>query len=338
MADDYESMLLAALARTAAASGATDGAGVGLGGAPAPPGPSPVGALLEAARASRLPVPAVPPFAAPFRAAAGMLDAVLAGVDPTRLARPSPVLDWTLGDLVTHLAAGYAQLAGALGAPTDLPVAAEADLESVTRAVLAWTAADRTLAARRALWWEAVTTLAAALRAPSVAPDQVLRVAGHTMPVAGQVVTRAFETWIHARDIALGTGMRLPDPAGEVIGPMADLAARTLAGRAAREPARDQQATVTLTLTGPGGGAWLVPVGASGPAPSGSAGSVRGAVDTEIPATAEIRATAEITVDTVAFCLLVSDRMARSQLDVVIEGEVSVAEDLLTLAPTLSGP
>ncbi|SNQ47788.1 conserved hypothetical protein [Frankia canadensis] len=328
MADDYESMLLAALASTIPAPGGADvpslGDGSGMGGQSAPPGPPPVGALLAAARASRPPVPEVPAFAASFRAAAGMLDAVLAGVDPARLTRPSPVLDWSLGDLVTHLAAGYAQLTCALGAPTELPVAAEADLESATRAVLAWTAAERTLPERRALWWDAVTTLAAALRAPSAFPDRVLQVAGHTMPVAGHVVTRAFETWIHARDIALGTGMRLPDPAGEVIGPMADLAARTLAGLAARSPTRGQAGTVALALTGPGGGSWLVRLGA--PAPSGGIEAAGDGVD------------AELTVDTVAFCLLVSDRIARPDLDVVVDGDVALAEDLLALAPALSGP
>lgn len=350
--DDYESMLLAAYVQATPASddlpdiaelarllprspvrpvrpvppaASSLGASGALGppGLPDLPGPPPLDGVLAAARAGRRPIPVLPTFAAPFAAAVGMFDTVLTGVDPARLDRPSPVLDWTLGDLVTHLTAEYAQLAAALGAPTDLPVAPAADPESVTRAVLDWTAAETGPADRRRRWWDSVELLAAALRER----DRLglVDVAGRRMSVAGHVVARAFETWIHARDIALGADLRLPDPAADVIGPMADLATRVLDGLAETVPSGSSGSsspagpagTVALTLTGPGGLSALVRVGS--PTPPGP------------PAAA-------VSVDVVAFCLLVADRLPRAELDVAVAGDTDVAEELLALAPMLSGP
>lgn len=331
--DDYESMLLAAYVQaTPASDDLPDIAELarllprspvrppGLPGLPGLPGPPPLDGVLAAARAGRRPIPVLPTFATPFAAAVGMFDTVLTGVDPARLDRPSPVLDWTLGDLVTHLTAEYAQLAAVLGAPTDLPVAPAADPESVTRAVLDWTAAETGPADRRRRWWDSVELLAAALRER----DRLglVDVAGRRMSVAGHVVARAFETWIHARDIALGADLRLPDPAADVIGPMADLATRVLDGLAGTVPSGSSSpagpaGTVALTLTGPGGLSTLVRVGS--PAPPGPP-------------------VAAVSVDVVAFCLLVADRLPRADLDVAVAGDTDVAEELLALAPMLSGP
>jgi uncharacterized protein (TIGR03083 family) len=357
MADDYESMLLAAYALADADPANRENladlavingmlsierdwiTGV-LADAPDAPHPDaldapPLDAMLAAAKATRHPVPALPPFAAPFGAAAGILDTVLTSVDPACLERPSPVLDWTAGDLVTHLAAGNAQLAAACGVSTDLPVIPDAELETVTRAALAATRGFDP-AARRRQWWDGVDTLAAALLGQPELAGRVVDVVGVRMSVASHVVARAFETWNHARDIALVGGLRLPNPTGEVLGPMANLAARALDGLPAPRPGRSgRSGTVRLTLSGPGGRSWLVGIGEpTRPVGSGS----RDGPGTDSGADVEARVDAELNADVVAFCLLVADRLAPADLGAVITGDIALAEDLLALAPTLSGP
>lgn len=288
-----------------------------------------LGSLLDAARARRRPAPAVPPFASPFAAAAGMVDAVLAEADSTALARPSPVLDWSVGDLVAHLAAGNAQLAAVLPVGSMLPVTSvlpveavvspDADLVTVTRAVLAATA-DLPSDAVHRLWRAGVDAIAAALLAEPDLADQVVEVDGHRTTVAAHIIVRAFETWIHARDIAAAAGITLPAPTGETVGPMARVAARVLDGRPAPiTPGRT--GTVRLNLTGPGGGSMLVGVGA----PAAVA-----------PRSADL--TADLTADIVGFCLLVAGRAAPADLELAVTGDAGLVRELLALAPTISGP
>lgn len=276
---------------------------------------APLDALFAAARSRRRPAPAVPPFAGPFAAAAGMLDAVLAEVDPERLGQPGPVLDWTAGDLVAHLAAGNAQLAAVIGATTKLPIPSGTDLVVDTRALLAATAGLSPDSLRR-MWRSGVDAIAARLLAEPDLATRVAKVTGAWMTVADHVVIRGFETWIHARDIGRVAGVELPRPSSANLRSMADLAARVLDGRPAPvTPGRS--GAVRLTLTGPVGGSWLVGIGA--------------------PASVA-EPDAELTLDAFDFCLLVADRVAPAELETAFLGDEALVEEFFALAPTISGP
>jgi hypothetical protein len=146
------------------------------------------------------------------------------------------------------------------------------------------------------------------------------------MPVGSHLVSRAFETWIHARDIGAAAGLRVPPPPADSLASMADLAARVLSlvpSRTATAPT----GRVRLTLTGPGGGSWLVHLG--GPATHDTA--VPAAHDTAVPA-------AEVTLDAVEFCLLVADRARPEPAGVRIDGDAALGIELLAVAPQLARP
>jgi uncharacterized protein (TIGR03083 family) len=286
-------------------------------------GPPPARAgVLTAARARRRPAPTVPDFAAPFAATAGLLESVLAEVDDDIWARPSVVLDWTAGDLVAHLAATDGLLAGAIGLLPDPPVDPSQDVVARSQALIAMARTWPREKVRRH-WRAGVDAIAAALVAHPELATRAVDVGTDHMPVAGHVIVRAFETWIHARDIAGLAGLRIPDPAAPHLRMMSDLSVRILDslpsyGIMSASGAPGPSGAVQVTLTGPGGGSWSVRVGTEDPPPA--------APD------------AELVIDTVEFCLRVADRRTIDELDVVIAGDAALATEFLALAPSLARP
>ncbi|MBL7492152.1 maleylpyruvate isomerase family mycothiol-dependent enzyme [Frankia sp. AgB1.9] len=282
------------------------------------PGPA-LSRVLAAARARRRPAPELPAFAAAFGATAGMLDVVLAEVSDDVLLRPSPVLTWRLGDLVTHLAAGNALVADAVAIAVDPPVAADVDLVAHTERLLRWVDGwPRARVAR--LWRDGIAAMAERIRAEPALAREWVEVDGLRLPVGSHLVARAFETWIHARDLGVAAGLTVPSPPADSLAAMADLAAGLLGAlppRAATAPA----GAVRLTLTGPGGGAWLVHLG--GPPPAGL-----GAIE---PA-------AGLVLDTVEFCLVAANRRAPEAARAAISGDAALAAELLTSAARLARP
>jgi len=275
--------------------------------------------VLVAAQARRRPAPRVPTFATPFAASASMLESVLAEVSEDVLRLPGPVLTWRVGDLVPHLAAGNALLAAALGLSAEPAPGTAADLVGHTERLLA-TIATWPRERVQALWRDGVESIAALLRArPEIATD-LITVNGLPTTVANHLIARAFETWIHARDIGAAAGLRVPAPPADSLGAMANLAARLLSSL----PARSVTApvgTVRLTLTGPGGGSWPVHVGtAASGAPSAGTAS------------------AGLSLTTVEFCLLIADRRHPSQIRAELEGDRALAAELLAIAPQLATP
>src|SRR5207249_1692608 len=116
---------------------------------------------------------------------------------------------------------------------------------------------------------------------------------GAAIPLDRVLVSRAFETWIHADDIraAVELTMRPPPPAHMAL--VADLAARSLPA-AARMTGVDLGArTVRLVLTGAGGGDWLL--------------GARPGAPVEPPAVV-------LTADVLDFCLLAAGRLAPADL------------------------
>jgi hypothetical protein len=125
------------------------------------------------------------------------------------------------------------------------------------------------------------------------------------------MVSRAFETWIHARDIALAARKELPSPPPEHLHTIADLATRLLPAAAAYR--RVARGVVRLVLTGAGGGTWTLPLDELEPG-----------------------VTVEMTLDVTEFCLLMGARREPRAVDVMIRGDVDLGYDLLDAGPTLA--
>lgn len=133
------------------------------------------------------------------------------------------------------------------------------------------------------------------------------------------LVTRAFELWTHAEDIAraVGGGDRPPSPA--VLRTMADTATDVLSGMLGGLPAHRDK-SLRVTLTGPGGGSWVLGLG-----PGGS------------PVDELAVADATLVADVIDFCRLVADRVRPAQsLAAVRQGDDELLDDLLALTPTLA--
>src|SRR5262249_17318326 len=157
------------------------------------PPAAPLAQVLATAGARRRPAPRVPAFAAPFAAAAGMVDAVLAEVSEDVLRRPGPVLTWRVGDLVVHLAAGNALFPTAAGIPVEPAPDAAAGLVDHTDRLLAWV--DGWPRARVQAWWrDDVEAIAARMRARPDLATWLVEVDGVRATVGDHLVIRAFET------------------------------------------------------------------------------------------------------------------------------------------------
>ena len=131
------------------------------------------------------------------------------------------------------------------------------------------------------------------------------------------LISRAFETWIHADDIRRALGRPIEPPTPADIHAMADFSLRNLpiwlelAGRA--HPGQ----TARVVLTGAGGGSWLVPMGGDGGRPSE-------VVDVELE------------VDVVAWCHRVGERVTTDAIVARVEGDALLARDLLESASAVA--
>jgi uncharacterized protein (TIGR03083 family) len=216
-------------------------------------------------------------------------------------------------DLVVHEAAQESLLAQAIDA-SPVPEIEETDIEARTAAFVAFFRGrplDEVLAA-----WRAAVDANCAWADAADASTATANWGGLELPPDDAIVVRAYETWIHTDDLRRVVGLpgEAPEPASiglmsdlasRILGPALELAGRTRAGKTAR-----------LVLTGGGGGEWLVAMDGSGPG--------HGSPDVTVRA------------DTVAWCLFVGDRLARAALAFSVEGDASLADDLLAAAPALA--
>ncbi|WP_067453658.1 maleylpyruvate isomerase N-terminal domain-containing protein [Actinomadura macra] len=137
------------------------------------------------------------------------------------------------------------------------------------------------------------------------------------MKVANALVQRAFETWIHARDIAVATGCSLPSPLPGHLHAMASLGVRGLpAALILHEGGPANGESVHVDLKGPGGGEWDLPLGSAAPD----------------------KPTVTLALDAMDFCLLAGDRLRPGQVRVELGGDVPLGRRLLAAAPAFSGP
>lgn len=245
-----------------------------------------------------------------FAEVSSSLDALVHGFGRAEW-HAAALVGWTVRDVVAHLAAVHEvaleRLVGRTAAAVDL-----ADLHRANERVIdELRQAD--VPATRARWQAGVTGLHEAVAAPAVPTVGWL---GLEPPASALLVDRAFETWIHADDIRRAVGLPGVDPSGPHLRVLCDLAVQVLPMGLVRT-GRPHDALVTLELTGPGGGAWTMPLGA---------GAASGRV-------------LRITAPARELCLLMADRLEPAELDWSVEGDggaSAVARDLALAAPSFA--
>ncbi len=234
-----------------------------------------------------------------YRVQVDELDQLLSGLSQPQWLFPAGP-HRSVHDMMVHLCGSDGRVASAAG----VDLLALEDLSSTSDVRLGWRG-------------QAHAIMEVAARQGQQLLWQEVRLAGRTAvrrPVREALVQRGFETWIHAEDIR--ATLRLPPqtPSAQQVSDIVSFALRLLpAAMEAAGRAHPHQA-VRLILTGVGGGTRLVGL-AAGPAP----GSV----------------VAELTLPAERFCRLLAGRLAASSADVEINGDVSAADDFLTVAATM---
>ncbi|MEU4313968.1 zf-HC2 domain-containing protein [Nocardia sp. NPDC024068] len=247
----------------------------------------------------------------PYAAQVLMLDAVLRDLPDADWLRPvtargnpgEPVR--SIRETVACLAAADNVLARYLGEPDT----AHAPDEPTTLTPLPTLPVSRV----RTRWFAQAARICAALG--STPPSTMIPLRAG-LPLPDAVRARALETWIRTTDIAETAEVPVPVPKPETLTSIADLGVRMLpaafrAGR--REPAGG---TAEITLSGPGGGRWTVPL---------ASGDRRGPVTS-------------IDMDIVDFCLLAGGRRDPATVTYRADGDHALASDLLAAAPAVTGP
>ncbi|MFI6815189.1 maleylpyruvate isomerase family mycothiol-dependent enzyme [Nonomuraea sp. NPDC050328] len=281
---------------------------------PAEPGRSLRPQLLAGARARRRPAERTAPWAEPFAGRVAAMDALLAAAVDDDWHRVI-VEGWTLQELVAHLAAKDGLLAHAVGAPVLGPPLGALDAAGRTAQVQEHERARSPEQTRRD--WRAQAD-ALCRHLATLDPAAPVRVDGLEAPLGDQVLARSLETWVHADDAARTARLALPHPVPEHIHPTADLCARLLPWTLAVSGLDGSGHVLELTLTGPGGGRWQVPLGLGDP-----------------PGT---DADVSISADVVEFCFLLGGRGSAESLPARLGGDTELARQVLRSAPALSGP
>ncbi|MFC5752964.1 maleylpyruvate isomerase family mycothiol-dependent enzyme [Actinomadura rugatobispora] len=259
--------------------------------------------ILGAAFRRRPPVGPLPGHIAPYAAQVSTLDVLLAELDGPDWSAVV-IYDWNVQDVVAHLMATDRLLADQLSGERP----PESDVDARTAAAITSERAHSPEETRTA-WRRHARDLCTRLTGPGT-PDKVwIR---QPLRLENAVVARAFETWVHATDIAAAVRRSLPVPLPDHLHAIADLGVRSLpAALAAR--GIETTGTARVLLEGPGGGDWLVPLGDDHP-----------------------RTT--LRLDVLDFCMLAADRRTPAEVDAAIEGDPTLAHHLLAAAPAFAGP
>jgi uncharacterized protein (TIGR03083 family) len=274
--------------------------------------------VLTAARNARpvgRPLPPLPPISPveALRRAVEDFDSLLSALNEEEWHSPTPIRGLTVQGVVGHLIGVEEHVQRALsGDPemADIDHIAGTQDEAVRQTV-------RPVEQTRRAWREAADrTLALAAEADL---GQVVKLYGRVLPVGGWLIVRAFEDWIHADDNRAAIGLPATVPDTPSLRLMTDLVARALPNGVARVPGGSTPVNLHLVLTGPGGGAWDVPIGAHrGDSP-----------DQEVPETL-------VVADAVDFCQLAAKRLPPDDIKAYVTGAVDQAARIFAAAATLS--
>jgi uncharacterized protein (TIGR03083 family) len=287
-----------------------------LGGAYLRPPAGSLARLRAAAQARRRPATATPTYAAPYAAQVAALDLLLSDLAPEDWHRTAAYGELTVRDLVAHLAATDGLIAAGLGLPVQPPVEPGEKVAARTAAVLRQERKRSAEQTRQSWRAQADAVCRALVGHPS--PRTATAALGRPLPLADALAARAFETWIHAEDIAAATGRPAVPPLPEHVHPMADFAARLLPRVTARRVAPPHDRYVRLHLTGAGGGTWTVPL------------------DPAVTVPAAVRPAAAVTLDVVEFCRLAGDRRDPGRIAVDVRGDTALAREFLAAVPAMA--
>ncbi|MEX0663560.1 MAG: maleylpyruvate isomerase family mycothiol-dependent enzyme [Acidimicrobiia bacterium] len=243
-----------------------------------------------------------------YTASTARLEDTIATLEPGDFDEPTPN-GLNARDLVVHLAAQESLLAQVIDA-SPVPEVTSEDVPTRTSELIEHFA-DRPIADAHDVWQRSVEATR------TWAADQANRSATlpwlqFDLPRDNLLVARAFENWIHRDDLrrAIGRSTEVP-PAAELF-EMADLSVRTMPMALLATGHSRPGKLARVVLTGAGGGDWLVPMG----------GKVEGGAAPDVT----------VTADVVDWCLVAGERLDAGALPRTIEGDDSLADDLLAAA------
>jgi uncharacterized protein (TIGR03083 family) len=214
-------------------------------------------------------------------------------------------------DLLIHLAAMESMVSAGLGTPVTT-IEAGTDVEART-ARFVEELEVRPIDDVLAIWRDGIDGVMQ--WAATGAPQGLLPWLGVDVQRDTLLISRAFETWIHADDIRRATGRPLTAPDAGRLTLMTDLAVRILPMALQARGRSDVRGSAHIVLTGPGGGAWVQPLGRE-----------------PEPGPPEV----SIVADVVDFCRFAGRRLPRVDLDATIEGDRELAEAVLEAAASLA--
>ena len=233
------------------------------------------------------------------------LDGLLEGLTPAEW-QVTALRDRNVQQLVGHLVASDHSLASQLvpAPPVPEPIGTERE------------AADPL--ATRANWHAQAGTLVDHVSAGgATGPRQPVRLLDPELPrqpVSYAMAQRTFETWIHADDIRAALGRPPQPPPAEHLRMIADLGVRLLPPALHRLGREHPGRTGRLVLEGDGVHTWTLPL-------------AMGSLATEPDVT--------IRMELLEFCYLMGNRRRPETVACTIEGEHSLAFDMLTVTSTL---
>lgn len=250
------------------------------------------------------------PYAAQVLALNTLLDTVPESEwqRPVRYRWSNHAPDWTVGNLISRLSAVDSLLAQRLGLDPVLPgeAASAADPLIRTESVLAADTSP-TPDLIRARWFAQAARICLTL--PTIPPATIIDMPV-PLPLPDTMARRAFETWVHAVDVADTSGAAAPTPQPRHLNAMAGLGVRMLPRAFGQRPG----ATVEVILSGPGGDRWTVALGPHPPA----------------------RPDTRITMDVIDFCLLSGGRLDPGTISYAVEGDSALAREIIAAAPAFA--
>ena len=315
---------------------------------------------LERAKARRPAATPCPAYAEPYAAQVSVLDSLLGELTAPEWGA-NVIFDWSVQDVVAHLAATDGLIAAWLGVDVDSgpgtdaasdgePVAVPELLARRTAAVIERERA-RAPSSTRAAWRSQADALCRALPAQAAQ-----RVPGIQVRLSDAVVARAFETWVHSDDIATTLDRRLPPPLPRHLHPIAALGVRSLPKALAVLRAERPGAAAQVVLEGPGGGEWIVGLGAkAGPDQISDQTTIQPIHKTsdqpqsqpmhqptsqpsDQPMNQPPAPVVRLRMDVVEFCFLAGGRRDPATVSAEVTGDQDLGRDLLAAAPVFSGP
>ncbi|MYQ78288.1 MULTISPECIES: zf-HC2 domain-containing protein [unclassified Streptomyces] len=296
--------------------------------------------VLESCLSRRPAKVPVPDWAAPYDAETARLDALLRDIDAAEWHAPVR-LKWfederqvgrriTVAGVIGHLMSVDGLVGAALGLDDPLPGAPPTPTE---RTEAYWSSARRPLTrAVREPWREQSHTLIRTVSfARRGASELSVPYGAFALPLQDAMLDRAFECWVHARDIAKAVDYPYEPPSAGHLHRMIDLAARMLPGALALRrraglagpagrlvSAGSPGRSLHLEIEGSGGGDWYIAL--DSPAALGSAEHV----------------VAQVALEGVEFCRLVAGHVPPVEAAAGQRGDREAISDVLSAAASLS--